>query len=358
MTFPNWKQTIAVLSFCAVFALAALWALADADVSTRQFTLNSPYDFGEYQHKVQLHTHTTNSDGDHAGEWVMQAYEELGYAAVAITDHDYTRFSATLEDPGGHNIIFIPGVEYSGNDRERSWNHLLGINISTIHHADGTGARQAQIDQATREGGLTYLCHPYSENVHRRGWNEEDVLELVSGYTGIEIHNGGSYHEPGGRDYPYKVDLALMSGIRVWVISVDDFHRNPETALHRGCVVINSNRDGRSLRREDVVAALASGNYFAAGRLDTAHPEPPRFTNITVDGHTITVKTDKETDIEFITSRANYYLEGANHVQKTEGVTTAQYTATHEDGFVRIKASYTEGGSTSYAWSNPIFIED
>jgi hypothetical protein len=349
---PVFWMLLAMSGLCLTMA-----PVASADDTQDGLHLVSPYDFKAHQHKVQLHSHTTNSDGDHPGNWVMQAYERLGYAAVAITDHDYSRYSSSLADPGGHNIIHIPGVEYSGDKRERSWNHMLGIHIETIHHADGTGARQAQIDQTKQEGGLAFLCHPYDETVHRRGWNGEDILALVEGYHGIEIHNGGSYHAPDGRDYPFKVDLALSSGKRINVISVDDFHRNPEEAMGRGAVIINSDRDAESLRLEDVVSALLSGNYFSAGRLSTTAPEPPRFTDISVNGNTISVTTDKMTDIEFITQRYNYYKDGPNYAQKNEGVQSAQFTATPEDVFIRIKATYTEEGKQSYAWSNPIYCE-
>lgn len=319
--------------------------------------LKSPYHFGGHQHKVQLHAHTTHSDGKHPGEWVMHAYQKLGYAAVAITDHDYTRCTASLADPKGHRILHIPGVEYSGDDRQASWNHMLGIHLRTIHHTDGTGARQAQIDQAKREGGLTFLCHPYDESVHRRGWDARDILELVKGYHGMEIHNGSSYHAPGGRDYPYKVDLALMAGRRITVIATDDFHSSPKGSMDRGHVVINSDRDAESLRLEDVVSALASGNFFAAGRLNTAHPAAPRFTDIAVNGNVITVTTDKETDIEFITHRFNYHRPGRKYAQKDEGVTSARFIASPEDRFIRIKATLAVNGNSSYAWSNPIYCE-
>lgn len=343
--------------FLILAAACVLVSPAGAGGGEARFRLESPYDFGAHPHKVQLHAHTTNSDGDHSGEWVMQAYQNLRYAAVAITDHDHARYMASLADPKGHTILHIPGIEYSGDDKGTSWNHMLGIHIRTVHHADGTGARQAQIEQAKKEEGLTYLCHPYDESIHPRGWNGQDVTEMVHGFTGIEIHNGGSYHEPGGRDYPYKVDLALTFGKRIHVIAVDDFHRNPQETMDRGYVVINSNRTAEALRLEDIISALSAGNYFAAGRVSTSHPVPPHFTDISVKGRTVRVQTDRPSDIEFITYRYNYHKEGPKYAQKNEGVTSAQFTASLEDRFVRITAAYTENGKTSYAWSNPIYCE-
>jgi hypothetical protein len=346
---------IVLASMCFVVSCASA-----SDISASQFHLESPYQFGAHQHKVQLHAHTTDSDGDHSGQWLMQAYEALGYTAVVKTDHDHSRWTPNLNDPGDHGIIHIPGVEYSGDDDAKSWNHMLGINIKTIHHTHGKGARQAQIDQARKEGGLTFLCHPYDEKaVHRRGWDDADILEMVEGFNGIEILNGSGYIDPDrGRNYPYKVDLALLAGKRTNVIATDDFHRNADSTMDRGFVVINSALDKNEITREAIVSALKSGNYFAAGRTSTSHPEPPRFTDIAVDGRTITVTTDKNTDIEFITARHNYCLEGQPFTQITRNVKQARYAASPEDKFIRIKAVYTEDGNPSYAWSNPIYVID
>ena len=349
------RKLFGATAFGLVVAVCVVAGSAVAEAPA--FALESPYAFGEHQHKVQLHTHTVNSDGDHEPPWVMQQYENLGYAAVAITDHDYRgRTTVSLDDPGGHGIIHIPGVEYSADENNRSWSHMLGIMIASVHHEDGLDNRQAQIDQAHAEGGMVFLCHPYSDNVHRRGWNDDDILELVAGYDGIEIYNGRSYHEPGGRDYPYKVDLVLMDGRRVNVIAVDDFHRNPEETMDRGYVVVNSDADADTVTREMLVDALKSGNYFSAGRVSPEYPTSPFFTDITVDGDTITATVDKPSDIEFITARNNYYREGTNYVQIEEAVTASSYTAVPEDQFVRIKATYREDDRISYAWSNPIYV--
>ena len=324
--------------------------------NNQNFTLESPYSFGEYQHKVQLHTHSLLSDGDFAPHGVLQMYEEKGYTAVALTDHDYTDDSPSLTDPGGHNIIHIPGVEYSSDKNDDSWNHMLGIMVKSVHHEEGVENRQAQIDQATTEGGLTFLCHPYDEEIHSRGWSKSDVLWLVNDYDGIEIHNSGSYHDPGGRDYPFKVDLALVTGRKILIIAVDDFHDDPSETMDRGCVIVNSNKDKDNITRDEIIEAVKSGNYFSIGRLSTDISKRPRFENITVENNTIHVNTNLKTDIEFITAKNNYYRDGVNYSYIEENTNSASYTVQPDDEFVRITATYTEGGRKSYAWSNPIYV--
>jgi hypothetical protein len=320
--------------------------------------LDSPYQPGAHRHKVQLHAHSTDSNGDHAPDWVLRAYQELGYVAVAITDHDHSpSFTPRVTDPGGHGITHVPGVEYSGDDDLRSFSHMLGINIRSIHHADGVGNRPAQIGQALLEGGFAYLCHPYDLSIHRRGWSGEQITGWVRNFTGIEIHNGASYHDPDGRDYPYKVDLALLAGMEIQVIATDDFHRNAEQTMDRGCVFIFSDKPADAIGLPDIVQALRTGNFFAAGRLNTRHPQPPQFTGITVAGSRITVSTDQPVDIQFITARHNYFRGAPYCSQVNRGVTTAHYTASAADQWVRIKATRTDAaGNRSYAWSNPVFV--
>lgn len=135
----------------------------------------------------------------------MRAYEELGYAAVAITDHDHMSWTPTLEDPGGHNIVHLPGVEYSGN-RSQSWDHMIGVGVDIIFHEDGMLNRAAQIQQARMDGGAAYLAHPYDASArHRRGWDRYQVIDPALEFDGMEILNGGSYiTETPGVDLPTR----------------------------------------------------------------------------------------------------------------------------------------------------------
>jgi histidinol phosphatase-like PHP family hydrolase len=52
--------------------------------------------FGNKRYKVNLHTHTTLSDGHRTPEEVAQIYAEQGYDAVAFTDHWYCGKEQTL----------------------------------------------------------------------------------------------------------------------------------------------------------------------------------------------------------------------------------------------------------------------
>ena len=317
--------------------------------------LESPYEFGVYRHKVQLHAHTTRSDGRVDPQPVMKAYEDLGYAAVAVTDHDYAgRTSLNLEHPGGTPMLHIPGVEYSADANNESWCHLLAVGITHVHHADGLDARQSQVDAAAAEQGLSFLCHPYGEEVHRRGWTAQEALGL-RGYNGIEIYNGISSdrHEVLSA-FSRAVDLVLASGRRITIISSDDSHQRAD--MDRGYLVINSSVPRKDLQVGDVLSALRSGDFYAVGRIDSGATRVPVFLDIEVAGDTITVRTDCAADIAFMTRHHHTAAPGPDASLLEEGVSCARYTASPDDGFVRVEATLRENGLTSRAWSNPIHV--
>ncbi len=296
--------------------------------------LDSPYDdVYDYHHKAQMHTHTTNSDGDLDPSELMNMYEDLGYVAVAITDHDCIWWDPCLEDPGGHNIIHIPGIEYSNG------HHMATVGIETIRRR-AQNERQLQIDQANKEGGLSYYAHPdrYDKEYSR------EYYEHTEGYSGMEIINRGSIERES------DVDFVLSElGREITLTSVDDFHGGTP---NRGFISILSDKPAENLSYEDVMNYLHEGRFYARGHRDAE--DPPRL-DIWTEGDIIYVESDKVVDIEFTTTNYNYYKEGENYAKIVTDTTEANYTAQFGDGYVRIKATH-EGERDSYAFSNPIYV--
>ena len=78
---------------------------------------------------VDLHVHTTASDGDFTPDQVVAFAKLAGISAVAITDHDTTAGLAevtTTESPG---VIVVPGVEVSTVSGGIEY-HVLGYFVS------------------------------------------------------------------------------------------------------------------------------------------------------------------------------------------------------------------------------------
>ncbi len=75
---------------------------------------------------IDLHTHTTASDGSLAPSALVQKAHEIGLAALAVTDHDTI---SGLAEAGAEartvGMDFLPGVELSVEDKDGRF-HLLG----------------------------------------------------------------------------------------------------------------------------------------------------------------------------------------------------------------------------------------
>lgn len=91
-----------------------------------------PGDAHETQGYVDLHSHSTASDGASAPVAVVETAARAGLAAVALTDHDTLAGVAEAIDAGERlGVRVVAGVELSLMDGENEV-HMLGLHISRI----------------------------------------------------------------------------------------------------------------------------------------------------------------------------------------------------------------------------------
>jgi predicted metal-dependent phosphoesterase TrpH len=76
--------------------------------------------------KVDLHTHTTASDGQLAPGELLHAAREQGVSLLALTDHDTVAGYAGL--PHADDVTIVPGIELSTTWRGRAI-HVVGLGI-------------------------------------------------------------------------------------------------------------------------------------------------------------------------------------------------------------------------------------
>ena len=83
---------------------------------------------------IDLHTHTTNSDGELTPRELLAQAKSIGCSLVAITDHDTVGGIAegrrAAEELG---IDFVPGIEISTQEQEEV--HMLGYDIDETNEA-------------------------------------------------------------------------------------------------------------------------------------------------------------------------------------------------------------------------------
>jgi 3',5'-nucleoside bisphosphate phosphatase len=115
---------------------------------------------------IDLHAHTTGSDGTFTPEELVAHAAGIGLEAIAITDHDTTvSIPAALAAGTVHNIHIVPGIEVSCNPKPlrlladpsladaapRKWGtlHILGLYVQ--HDAPSLAAIRTRA-LATRAG--------------------------------------------------------------------------------------------------------------------------------------------------------------------------------------------------------------
>lgn len=117
----------------------------------------NPYDRVQWdqveQHKANLHTHTTQSDGGLSPDAVIDEYHRRGYTALALTDHDRCTYPWPKfgRDPGQLGIVAIAGNELSRH------HHTLSL---FCEFATDTRDWNAAIEGVGAAGGVAVIAHP------------------------------------------------------------------------------------------------------------------------------------------------------------------------------------------------------
>lgn len=82
---------------------------------------------------IDLHTHTTESDGSFTPEELMLEAKRKGLSAIAITDHDtFAGIDKAMPVAIANDIELIPGIEFS-TDYNGKEVHVVGLYIDITH---------------------------------------------------------------------------------------------------------------------------------------------------------------------------------------------------------------------------------
>ncbi len=142
---------------------------------------------------INLHMHTTSSDGTGSHQDIGEAALDCGLDAVIVTDHNIL-----VQDQEGYKtrenkrVLMLVGEEIHDDHTPARNNHLLVIGTGQ-ELAGLAGETQKLVDQINNLGGLSFIAHPIDPaapkfNQGDFSWDKWDV----TGYTGIELWNGFS----------------------------------------------------------------------------------------------------------------------------------------------------------------------
>lgn len=142
--------------------------------------------------KVELHCHTTISDGSYTIHEVLDLAQKEEVGCLAITNHDTTKELVDTVCLGKERgIDIIPGIEISAYDFKRQTKvHILGYYIEPGHAA------------------LERLCRPLLESRHQANLRAIEKL-IESGYS-ITLEQVMKFAEGGTGIYKQHIMRALI----------------------------------------------------------------------------------------------------------------------------------------------------
>lgn len=101
---------------------------------------------------VDLHAHSTASDGSRAPAEVVREAKRVGLAALALTDHDTVAGIAEATATGAElGVRVVAGIELSAVEGDTE-THILGLHLSDLHEMENTlvGLREMRRTRAQR----------------------------------------------------------------------------------------------------------------------------------------------------------------------------------------------------------------
>ena len=142
---------------------------------------------------LNLHMHTTYSDGTGSHTDIARAALQSGLDAVIVTDHNvYVREVEGYRQENKRRLLLIIGEEVHNQARLPQKSHLLVFGAGQ-EMATFAPDPQRLIDQVHHVGGLSFIAHPVDpplplfgeDDISWEDWN-------VRGFTGLELWNGFS----------------------------------------------------------------------------------------------------------------------------------------------------------------------
>lgn len=347
---------------------------------------------------VNLHMHTTYSDGHGSHRDIVRAALKSGLDVVMVTDHNVlVKGLEGYFQEGSQRVLLLIGEEIHDQARQPQKSHLL---VFGVDHELATFASNPQrlLDQVRQHNGLAFIAHPFDPALPLFG--EDDISWVdwhVHGFTGIELWNGFSELKNvvksrlGAVFYAFfpqwlahgplpaaiqKWDELLAGGRPVVAVGGSDAHALPKSLgplrrtvfpyeYHFQCInthIVTPRRLGENLNedRKMVLEALRKGNAFIGYDL----PAPTcgfRFTahskdrvaimgdEITAEGSiTLQIRLPQRTECRLIKDGVVLKVWNRNEV--------CTYI-THQPGVYRVEC-YIQylGKRRGWIFSNPIYL--
>ena len=278
--------------------------------------------FGKKRFKVNLHTHTSASDGHVTPEEAIEIYRQQGYDGLVLSDH----WVCGKERRVGEMLI-LSGAEYNtpGRDGVPGVFHIVGFGMTSEPALEAGQSAQELIDGIHRAGGLAILAHPaWSLNTPEQimALRDVDMTEIYNTVSGV--------HHSRRPDSSLIVDMIASQGRYYPLVADDDTHYYDSDHCRSWIMV-----EAEELTAESLKRAILEKKFYA-----TQGPE----LRVYRDGGAIVAECSPCSEIVFHSN-----LVWMPRVFEGEGITEARYTPAEDERYVRVAVMDGEG---RYAWSN------
>jgi predicted metal-dependent phosphoesterase TrpH len=129
---------------------------------------------------IDLHIHTTASDGTLPLENLVKAAEKVGLSAIAITDHDTLQSASKIKDLKTE-IDVIPGIEFSVYDNKLDYIdlHVLGLFIDPQNPKLLSKLKTLEIERENQKREIVEKLNELSYDI-----TYEDARKFATGSLG------------------------------------------------------------------------------------------------------------------------------------------------------------------------------
>lgn len=283
---------------------------------------------GQKRYKVNLHMHTSLSDGALSPVEAAKYYLEKGYDAIALTDHWIYGHGGELS-----GMTILPGVEYNvgGSNAADGVFHIVGVGMSHEPTVSKSFSAQELIDRIRAAGGLAILAHPaWSLN------SPEQILPL-SRVDATEIYNSVSNaHHSRRPDSSLIVDMLATRGRFYPLLAADDTHYYENGEACASWIMVQAEENSRTA----LLSAIRKGAFYA-----TQGPEVHLFP----DGDGYTVRTSPVSEIVFFSN-----VTWTPRVFEGRELREAHYVPRDGETYLRVQVKDADG---HFAWTNCIPLE-
>lgn len=160
--------------------------------------------------KINLHMHTTYSDGRYTHAEIAEAAIQAGLDAVIVTDHN-----TWVNGPEGYyrsedrRVLLLVGEEIHDQGRDPQKNHLLvfgaGRELATLAYEP-----QCLLDAVRQAGGLAFIAHPVDPAAPAVGETDISWVDWnLQGISGLELWNSMSEFKGHLKSYLHAIFYAF-----------------------------------------------------------------------------------------------------------------------------------------------------